>query len=81
MTNFLFEVVQSSWKVIMTFSRKKTKTKKENWRGGGVLHPEGGYNRVYFFVADGIITGGAKKQQFMVWSNELQQHYNQECGN
>ena len=45
----------------MTFPRKNKKqqtTKKENWRGGA-LHPEGGYNRVYFIVADGIITGGA----------------------
>ena len=46
----------------MTFpgkNKKQQTTKKGNWRGGGPLHPEGGYNRVYFFVADGIITGGA----------------------
>ena len=50
----------------MTFSLEKKKTKqnkkqqkKENWRKEGPLHPEGGYNRVYFFVADGIITAGA----------------------
>ena len=61
MTNFLFEVVQSSWKVIMTFSRKKKQKQKKKTGGGvgGALHPEGGYNRVYFFVADGIITGEA----------------------
>ena len=35
------------------------KQKKKTGGGGGALHPEGGYNRVYFFVADGIITGGA----------------------
>ena len=40
------------------FLSQKKKRKKENWRGGA-LHPEGGNNRVYFFVADGIITGGA----------------------
>ena len=42
------------------FLSKKNKNKKRKLAGGGgVLHPEGGYNRVYFFVADGIITGGA----------------------
>ena len=40
----------------MTFSLKKKKQKKKT--GGVALHPEEGYNRVYFFVADGIITGG-----------------------
>ena len=59
MTNFLFEVVQSSWKVIMTFPGKNKKQQKRKTGGGGALHPEGGYNRVYYFVADGIITGGA----------------------
>ena len=43
----------------MTFSRKKKQKQKKKTGGGGGLHPEGGYNRVYFFVADGIITGGA----------------------
>ena len=38
-------------------SLKKQKNKKKK-TGGVALHPEGGYNRVYFFVADGIITGG-----------------------
>ena len=38
-------------------SKKKQKQKKKT--GGVALHPEGGYNRVYFFVADGIITGEA----------------------
>ena len=51
----------------MTFSlEKKKKT------GGGLI----GCISLY-----GTITGGAYKQQFMVWSNKLQQHYNQECGN
>ena len=40
-------------------SQKKKKKKKKTGGGGGALHPEGGNNRVYFFVADGIITGGA----------------------
>ena len=44
----------------MTFPGKnKKQQKKKTGGGGGALHPEGGYNRVYFFVADGIITGGA----------------------
>ena len=51
-TEFLESDYDFPWK-------KQKTTKKENWRGGGALHPEGGYNRVYYFVADGIITGGA----------------------
>ena len=41
------------------FLSQKKKKKKRKLAGGGALHPEGGNNRVYFFVADGIITGGA----------------------
>ena len=37
----------------------KRQKKKTGVRGGGGLYPEGGYNRVFYFVADGIITGGA----------------------
>ena len=47
----------------MTFPGKNKKQQKKKagggGGGGGALHPEGGYNRVYYFVADGIITGGA----------------------
>ena len=33
-------------------SRKKQKQKQKTKRGGGALHLEGAYNRVYFFVLD-----------------------------
>ena len=53
-TEFLQSDYDFPWK-----KQKTTNNKKRKLAGGGALHPEGGYNRVYFIVADGIITGGA----------------------
>ena len=54
-TEFLESDYDFPWKKQKTENNKKRKLEG----GGGGLHPEGGYNRVYFFVADGITTGGA----------------------
>ena len=57
-TEFLESDYDFPWKKQKTTNNKKRKLEVREG-GGGALHPEGGYNRVYFFVADGIITGGA----------------------
>ena len=54
-TEFLESDYDFPWKKQKTENNKKRKLEG----GGGGLHPEGGYNRVYFIVADGFITGGA----------------------
>ena len=44
----------------MTFPGKNKKQQKKKTGGGaGPYIRKGVYNRVYYFVADGIITGGA----------------------
>ena len=55
-TEFLESDYDFPWKKQKTTNDKK---RKLAFGVGGGLYPEGGYNRVYYFVADGIITGGA----------------------
>ena len=56
-TEFLESDYDFPWKKQKTTNDKKRKLAFRG--GGGGLYPEGGYNRVYFIVADGVITGGS----------------------